>query len=84
MLDHPAITLDRERIKRKIRWREERRGGDYSRDAIILSFPSKGGDYSRETINRGKAIIGGNTVYLYVQFDIYLGMAYGAQVHFLF
>ena len=34
-------------------------GSDYSREAIIL--PS-GGDYSRVVINRGVAIILGNTV----------------------
>ena len=38
----------------------------------------------REAINRWKAIIRGNTVYFHVQFDIYLGMASGEQVHFLF
>ena len=38
----------------------------------------------REVINRRKAIIRGNAVYLHDQFDIYLGKASGAQVHFLF
>ena len=38
----------------------------------------------REAINRWKAIIRGNTVYLHVQFDIYLGMASDVQVQFLF
>ena len=48
----------------------ERRGsGDYSREAIILNISVKGlgrlfkgGDYLREAINRGTAIIRGNTV----------------------
>ena len=31
---------------------------------LFLIFPSKGGDYSREAINRGAAIIPGNTVLL--------------------
>ena len=40
-------------------------GGDYSRKAIILkiSVKGRGGDYSKEAINRGTAIIRGNTVY---------------------
>ena len=29
---------------------------------LFKVFPSKGGNYSRETINRGTAIIRGNTV----------------------
>ena len=29
---------------------------------LLYIFPSKEGDYSREVINRGTAIIGGNTV----------------------
>ena len=29
---------------------------------IILNISMKGGDYSREAIDRGTAIIGGNTV----------------------
>ena len=38
-------------------------GGDYLREAIISEiFPSKEGDYSRESLNRGTAIIRGNTV----------------------
>ena len=43
----------------------EREGGDYSRKAIISNISVKGGgggDYSREAINRGTAIIRGNTV----------------------
>ena len=40
-------------------------GGDYSREAIILSISVKGGDYSREAINRGTAIIRGNTVFYF-------------------
>ena len=41
----------------------ERGGGDYLREAIISQiFPSKEGDYSRESLNRGTAIIRGNTV----------------------
>ena len=35
--------------------------GDYSREAIILSISVIGGDYLREVINRGMAIIRGNT-----------------------
>jgi len=38
------------------------RRDDYSKEAIIYIFPSKGGDYLREVINRGTAIIRGNTV----------------------
>ena len=37
-------------------------GGAIIRGRRLL-FPSKGGDYSREVINRGTAIIRGNTVY---------------------
>ena len=39
-------------------------GGDYySREATILNISIKGGgDYSREAINRGTAILQGNTV----------------------
>ena len=42
-------------------------GGDYLSEAIIFNFSVKGrrlfegGDYSREAINRGTAIIQGNT-----------------------
>ena len=39
-----------------------RGGGDYSREAIISNISVKGGDYSREVIDRGTAIIRGNTV----------------------
>ena len=38
-------------------------------------FPSKGGNYSREAINRGKAIIGGNTV-LALKNDEYLSKTF--------
>ena len=34
----------------------------YSRESIISNISIKGGDYSREAINRGTAIIRGNTV----------------------
>ena len=38
-------------------------GGEIIRGRRLLQiFPSKRGDYSREAINRGKAIIRGNTV----------------------
>ena len=46
--------------KRKRKWREG--GDDYSREAIISNIFVKGGDYSKEAINRGTAIIRGNTV----------------------
>ena len=42
-------------------------GSDYSREAIILNISVKGGDYSREAINRGTAIIRGNTVFVNVR-----------------
>ena len=38
-------------------------GRNYSSEAIILNISVKGGDHSRELINRGMAIIEGNTVY---------------------
>ena len=38
--------------------------GDYSRQAIISNISVKGFDYSRKAINRGTAIIRGNTVYV--------------------
>ena len=48
-----------------------RRGwGDYSRKAIILNILVKGGDYSREAINRGTAIIRGNTVYIFNNYSM--------------
>jgi len=37
-------------------------GGDYSREAIILNNPTKGGRLFEGAINRGAAIIRGNTV----------------------
>ena len=37
--------------------------GDYSREAIVSNISAKGFHYSREAINRGTAIIRGNTVY---------------------
>ena len=38
-------------------------GGEIIRGRrLVQIFPSKRGDYSREAINRGKAIIRGNTV----------------------
>ena len=37
-------------------------GGDYSREAIILNISVKGGRLFEEAINRGTAIIRGNTV----------------------
>ena len=37
------------------------REGDYSREEIILNIFVKGDDYSGEVINRGKAVIRGNT-----------------------
>ena len=44
-------------------------GGGWGAAVIIrgrrLLFPSKGGDYSREVINRGTAIIRGNTCTVY-------------------
>ena len=57
MLDHIAIQLDREGIKG--REDGERRGGGY-----LKYFHQSGGgeDNSREAINRGTAIIRGNTV----------------------
>ena len=62
----------------KIRWWEEQRGGDYSRDAIILNISVQ-----------GRRLIEGRLLfeemrYLRDQFHIYLGKASGAQVHFLF
>ena len=38
-------------------------GRNYSSEAIILNISVKEGDHSRELINRGMAIIEGNTVY---------------------
>ena len=40
-------------------------GDDYSRGGgrLFKIFPSKRRDYSREAINRGRAIIRGNTVF---------------------
>ena len=45
----------------KRRWRDGRGRDDYSREAIILYISVKGGDYPGEAINRGTAIIRGNT-----------------------
>ena len=39
----------------------------YSREAIILNISVKEDDYSREAINRGTAIIRGNTVSVNLQ-----------------
>ena len=39
-------------------------GGDYSREANILNISVEAGNYSREAINRGVAIVRGNTVLL--------------------
>ena len=52
--------------KRKRGWREGWGGDDYSRETIIsnISIKGGGGDYSREAINRGTAVIRGNTVSL--------------------
>ena len=56
-----ALQLDREGIK----WREdgETGGGETIIRGRLLFyiFPSKGGDYPGEAINRGTAIIPGNT-----------------------
>ena len=44
--------------------RGEGEEGDYLREAIILNISERGGgDYSRRAINRGMAIIRGNTVF---------------------
>ena len=56
------ITLYFDREGTKGRWQEEWGGGYYSREAIILNISMKGGDYSRQAIDRGTAIISGNTV----------------------
>ena len=69
MLDQIPLKLDREGIKER---EDDKKGcgggggggGDFTGGAIILIFPSKGGDYWREAINRGTAIIQGNTVFL--------------------
>ena len=60
-IDHMALQLDREGIK----WREdgETGGGETIIRGRLLFyiFPSKGGDYPGVAINRGTAIIRGNT-----------------------
>ena len=67
MLDQIPLKLDREGIKER---EDDEKGCGGGGAAIIrerrlfLIFPSKGGDYSREAINRGTAIIQGNTVLL--------------------
>ena len=63
MLDHFAIQLDREAIKGR---EDGERGGKrfFEGDDYLKYFRQKGvGDYSREAINRGRAIIRGNTVF---------------------
>ena len=44
----------------------EGRGAIIRGRRLFLIFRSKGGDYSREAINRGTAIIRGNTVFYFV------------------
>ena len=56
-----------------------RRGGwgdDYSRETIIsnISIKGGGGDYSREVINRGTAVIRGNTVSLIMMITMMMMM----------
>ena len=60
-MDQIPLQLDREGIKE----REDGEGGRLFQGAIISNISIKGGgggDYSREAINRGTAIIRGNTV----------------------
>ena len=63
MLDHIAFQLDREEIKG--REDDERSGGRLFEGSDYLKCfrQKRGGDYSREAINRGTAIIRGNTVF---------------------
>lgn len=53
------------------------KGGDYSRETIILRIPSKGCDYSWEAINRGTAIIRRNRVYIHTGKKI--NFSFGAE-----
>ena len=54
------------------------KGGDYSRETIILRIPSKGCDYSWEAINRGTAIIRSNRVYIHTGKKI--NFSFGAEM----
>ena len=54
--DHTAIQIDREGIK-------GREDGERDGGRLFKIIPSKRRDYSREAINRGRAIIRGNTVF---------------------
>ena len=65
MLNHIALQRKEGREGRK----EEKMAGGANRGRLseggarlFQIFPSKGGDYLREAINRGTAIIRGNTV----------------------
>ena len=51
-------------------------GDDYSRETIIsnISIKGGGGDYSREVINRGTAVIRGNTVSLIMMITMMMMM----------
>ena len=62
MLDQIPLKLDQEGIKERKAGKRGGEEGDYSREAIVFNISIKGGDYSREVINRGTAIIQGNTV----------------------
>ena len=60
MLDQIPLQLDREGITE----REMAKGRIIRGIRSFQTFLSKGGDYSREAINRGTAVIRGNTVSL--------------------
>ena len=74
MLDHIPLHLDREEIKE----REDDGGGSWG--TIIRgirsfqTFLSKVGDYSRGAINRGTAVIRGNTVSLIMMMTMMMMM----------
>ena len=66
MLDHIALKLDREGIKEGENCKRGKGGAivQRSRGDYFKYFRQKGVDNSREVINRGKAIIQENTVFI--------------------